>query len=66
MSETGIETRLVYGFLDAGKTTYIRDCIRNDYFYLRKWILFPGIIYCFNAVCCFSSSRRSGKNLYAQ
>ncbi len=33
MSETGIETRLVYGFLDAGKTTYIRDCIRNDYFY---------------------------------
>lgn len=33
MSETGIETILVYGFLDAGKTTYIRDCIRNDYFY---------------------------------
>ena len=33
MSETGIETRLVYGFLDAGKTTYIRDCIQNDYFY---------------------------------
>jgi len=33
MSETGIETRLVYGFLDAGKTTYIRDCIQNDFFY---------------------------------
>ena len=33
MSETGIETRLVYGFLDAGKTTYIQDCIQNDYFY---------------------------------
>ena len=33
MGETGIETRLVYGFLDAGKTTYIRDCIQNDYFY---------------------------------
>ena len=33
MSETGIETRLVYGFLDAGKTTYILDCIRNDFFY---------------------------------
>ena len=33
MSEAGIETRLVYGFLDAGKTTYIRDCIQNDYFY---------------------------------
>lgn len=33
MSETGIETRLVYGFLDAGKTSYIRECVRNDYFY---------------------------------
>lgn len=28
-----IETRLVYGFLDAGKTTYIRQCIRDDRFY---------------------------------
>ena len=28
-----IETRLVYGFLDAGKTTYIQDCILNDYFH---------------------------------
>ena len=28
-----IETRLVYGFLDAGKTTYIRECIQNDFFY---------------------------------
>jgi len=33
MSKSGIETRLVYGFLDAGKTSYIRDCIQNDYFY---------------------------------
>ena len=33
MNEAGIETRLVYGFLDAGKTTYIRDCLQNDYFY---------------------------------
>ncbi len=33
MTETGIETRLVYGFLDAGKTTYIRDCIQNDFFH---------------------------------
>ena len=28
-----IETRLVYGFLDAGKTHYIQDCILNDYFH---------------------------------
>ena len=33
MSGNGIETRLVYGFLDAGKTTYIRDCIQNDFFF---------------------------------
>ena len=33
MQESGIETRLVCGFLDAGKTTYIRECIQNDYFY---------------------------------
>lgn len=33
MSEKGIETRLVCGFLDAGKTTYIEDCIRNDFFH---------------------------------
>jgi len=29
----GIETRLVYGFPDAGKTSYISDCIANDYFH---------------------------------
>lgn len=29
----GIETRLVYGFLEAGKTSYIRDCIQNDFFH---------------------------------
>ena len=28
----GIETRLVYGFLGAGKTTYIRETIQNDFF----------------------------------
>ena len=33
MPEGTIDTRLVYGFLDAGKTTYIQDCIENDYFY---------------------------------
>lgn len=30
-----IDTRVVYGFLDAGKTTYIQDCILNDFFYKR-------------------------------
>ena len=29
------DTRIVYGFLDAGKTAYIQDCILNDYFYKR-------------------------------
>ena len=33
MKET--ETRLVYGFLDAGKTTYIQDCVENDRFYKK-------------------------------
>ena len=28
-----IDTRIVYGFPGAGKTSYISDCIRNDYFY---------------------------------
>ncbi len=32
MSE-GIETRLIYGFLGAGKTHYIHDSIQNDYFH---------------------------------
>ena len=30
-----IDTRLVYGFLDAGKTTYIKEAIRDDLFYKR-------------------------------
>lgn len=30
-----IDTRLVCGFPDAGKTTYITDCIENDRFYKR-------------------------------
>lgn len=29
----GIETRLVCGFLDAGKTTHIQSCIVNDFFH---------------------------------
>ena len=28
-----VETRLVYGFLDAGKTIWIQDCIFHDYFH---------------------------------
>lgn len=32
-SASTIDTRLVYGFKGAGKTTYISDCLRNDYFY---------------------------------
>ncbi len=30
-----IDTRLVYGFLDAGKTTYIKEAVRDDLFYRR-------------------------------
>ena len=33
MEQQMIETRLVYGFLDAGKTSWIQDCILNDYFH---------------------------------
>ena len=33
MDERGVETRLVYGFLDAGKTTFLQDCIFHDYFH---------------------------------
>ena len=29
------DTRLVYGFEDAGKTTYIQECVRDDRFYKR-------------------------------
>ena len=38
-----IDTRLVYGFPDAGKTTYIQDCVKNDRFYKRGYTL----IFCF-------------------
>ena len=31
--DKGIDTRLVYGFLDAGKTSFIQDCVCSDYFY---------------------------------
>lgn len=33
MDNHKIETRLVYGFLEAGKTTYIQECILQDYFH---------------------------------
>ena len=33
MEGQSVETRLVCGFLDAGKTTYIQDCILHDYFH---------------------------------
>ncbi len=32
MDSRGIDTRLVYGFLDAGKTGFIQDCVLSDYF----------------------------------
>ena len=28
-----IDTRLIYGFLESGKTTYIQDCIVHDFFH---------------------------------
>ena len=31
-----ISTYLVNGFLDAGKSTYIEDCFKNDFFYKRE------------------------------
>ena len=34
-----IDTRLVYGFPDAGKTSYIQDCVKNDRFYKRGYTL---------------------------
>ena len=34
-----IDTRLVYGFPDAGKTSYIQDCVMNDRFYKRGYTL---------------------------
>ena len=40
-----IRTTLVYGFLEAGKTTYIQDCIFHDYFHKRGSTL----ILCFEA-----------------
>ena len=33
LSACMIEVRIVYGFPGGGKTHYIRDCIRNDYFH---------------------------------
>ena len=33
MVQKPIDTRLVYGFLSSGKTFFIQDCIRNDFFH---------------------------------
>ena len=33
MDNQKIDTRLVYGFLEAGKTYFIQDCILQDYFH---------------------------------
>ena len=33
LSASTIDTRIVYGFPGSGKTTYIVDCIMNDFFY---------------------------------
>lgn len=35
MTKQTIPTICVYGFLGSGKTTYILDCIKNDFFYKR-------------------------------
>ena len=35
MEERSIRTTLVCGFLDAGKTSYIQDCIFHDFFHKR-------------------------------
>lgn len=35
MEDRSIKTTLVNGFLDAGKTTYIQDCIFHDFFHKR-------------------------------
>ena len=35
MTDPKIDTRLVYGFLDAGKTWYIQDSVKNDLFYKK-------------------------------
>ena len=34
-----IDTRLVYGFPDSGKTTYIQESVRDDRFYKRGYTL---------------------------
>ena len=35
MSTQTIDTRLVYGFLEAGKTTYIQDSVFHGFFHRR-------------------------------
>ena len=35
MSTISIPAILVNGFLNSGKTTYIHDCLKNDYFYKK-------------------------------
>lgn len=56
-----IDTRLVYGFLEAGKTTYIRECIRDDVFYKRGRTL----VLCFEqGEEEYSESELAEKNAY--
>ena len=46
---SGIDTRLVCGFLNAGKTTYIQDCIFNDFFHRYGSVL----------ILCFEEGEQS-------
>ena len=45
----GIDTRLVCGFLNAGKTTYIQDCIFHDFFHRYGSVL----------ILCFEEGEQS-------
>jgi len=46
---SGIDTRLVCGFLNAGKTTYIQDCIFHDFFHRYGSVL----------ILCFEEGERA-------
>ena len=46
---SGIDTRLVCGFLNAGKTTYIQDCIFHDFFHKYGSVL----------ILCFEEGEQS-------
>jgi len=51
---TEIKATLVYGFLEAGKTTYIQDCIFNDFFHKRGSTL----VLCFEEGECEYDAQR--------